>query len=398
METPLPNALPPLHRNVKLLGWASCLNDIASEMIFPLLPQFLMTMLGGNRFYLGVIEGVADSVASLLKLWSGTWSDRAGNRRGFVIFGYLIAALSRPLIGLVGAPWQLFAARTCDRIGKGIRTSPRDAMIADSTEPESRGRAFGFQRSMDHLGAAIGPVLASIFLWTWPGQIRILFLLTLIPGLIVVLILLFGLSEARREAEEKKRFQFSIRPFGRDFRIFLVALVIFSLGNSSDAFLLVRAGELGVATMHLPLLWFGFHLVKSAGNLLIGRWVDRVGARLPLSIGWLVYAAIYLAFAFATTSWQVWTFFLLYGLFYALTEPAEKTLVANLAGGGQKGLAFGWYNMAIGIAAFPASLLFGWLYQDFGPAVAFGWGASLAILAVLLLMTVRVPAAAAEQV
>ena len=148
---------PPLHRNVKLLGWASCLNDIASEMIFPLLPQFLMSMLGGNRFYLGVIEGVADSVASLLKLWSGGWSDRAGHRRGFVISGYAIAALARPLIGLVTAPWQLFATRIGDRIGKGIRTSPRDAMIADSTDPKSRGRAFGFHRGMDHLGAASDP-------------------------------------------------------------------------------------------------------------------------------------------------------------------------------------------------------------------------------------------------
>ena len=179
----MPRTIPPLHRNVKLLGFASCLNDIASEMIFPLLPNFLMTMLGGNRFYLGVIEGVADSAASLLKLWSGAWSDRVGHRRGFVIFGYGIAAFARPLIALVQFPWQLFGARIGDRIGKGIRTSPRDAMIADSTSPESRGRAFGFHRGMDHLGAAIGPVLASAFLWFWPNQIRLMFLLTLIPTL-----------------------------------------------------------------------------------------------------------------------------------------------------------------------------------------------------------------------
>ncbi len=169
---------PPLHRNVKLLGWASCLNDVASEMIYPLLPQFLITVLGGNRFSLGVIEGVADSASSLLKLWSGAKSDRVAKRKRFVIFGYALAAVSRPLIGIITAPWQLFFARTADRMGKGVRTSPRDALIADSTAPDARGRAFGFHRAMDHLGAAVGPVLAAAFLWLWPGELRLLFLLT----------------------------------------------------------------------------------------------------------------------------------------------------------------------------------------------------------------------------
>ena len=191
----MPEDRPPLHRNVKLLGWASCLNDIASEMIYPLLPQFLITVLGGNRFYLGIIEGVAESGASLLKLWSGAWTDRAGRRRGFVIIGYAMAAVARPLVGLVLVPWQLFVVRTGDRIGKGIRTSPRDAMIADSTDPDFRGRAFGFHRAMDHLGAAIGPVLAAVFLWLWPGELRTLFLLTILPGMVVVGLLVMGLRE-----------------------------------------------------------------------------------------------------------------------------------------------------------------------------------------------------------
>jgi len=385
----MPTDRPPLHRNVKLLGWASCLNDVASEMIYPLLPQFLIVVLGGNRFMLGVIEGIAESTASLLKLWSGAWSDRAGSRRGFVIFGYGLASLSRPLIGLALAPWQLFGARIGDRIGKGIRTSPRDAMIADSTAPDMRGRAFGFHRAMDHLGAAIGPVLAATFLWMWPDQLRLMFLLTLIPGLIVVVMLTVGLREPAKTGEAQPPMRFSLRPFGRDFRILLVAIIVFSLGNSSDAFLLVRSGELGVPTYQLPLLWFGFHVVKSAGNLLVGRLVDRFGGRLPLAIGWLMYAAIYIAFALAASAWQAWTIFMLYGIYYALTEPAEKTLVANLVGGERKGLAFGWYNLAIGIAALPASLLFGWLYEDYGPLVAFGWGAGLALVAALLLLAIR---------
>jgi len=379
----------PLPRNVKLLGWASCLNDIASEMIFPLLPQFLITVLGGNRFQLGIIEGVADSASSLLKLWSGAWSDRVAKRKGFVIFGYALAAGSRPVIGIITVPWQLFFARTADRIGKGVRTSPRDALIADSTAPDFRGRAFGFHRAMDHLGAAVGPVLAAVFLWFWPGELRMLFLLTLIPGLLVVGLILFGLKEIASTERNDQRFQMTLTPFDRNFRLYLLALVVFTLGNSSDAFLLVRASELGVSTIILPLLWFAFHIVKSAGNLFVGGLVDRVGPRLPLFVGWFLYAGVYLAFALATAQWHAWTLFLVYAVFYALTEPAEKTLVANLVGTERKGLAFGWYNFAIGIAVLPSSLIFGMLYEQFGPLVAFGWGAGLALVAILLLAGVR---------
>lgn len=375
--------------NVKLLGWASCLNDVASEMIFPLLPQFLITVLGGNRFHLGIIEGVADSAASLLKLWSGARSDRIAKRKGFVIFGYALAAVSRPVIGIIGAPWQLFLARTVDRIGKGIRTSPRDALIADSTADDFRGRAFGFHRAMDHLGAAVGPILATGFLLFWPGELRLLFLLTMVPGLLVVGLLVLGLRETRTTEPATDRLPSTLKPFDRNFRLYLLALVVFTLGNSSDAFLLLRASELGVPTAMLPLLWFTFHIVKSGGNLLVGGLVDRVGPRLPLFIGWFIYAGVYLAFGLATAAWQVWAFFLIYAVFYALTEPAEKTLVANLVGPAGKGLAFGWYNFTIGIAALPASLVFGALYEYGGPLVAFGWGAALALVAAALLSGVR---------
>jgi len=375
----------PLPRNVKLLGAASLLNDIASEMIFPLLPQFLITVLGGNRFQLGMIEGVADSASSLLKLWFGAWSDRVAGRKGFVIFGYALAAVSRPLLGVVGAPWQLFIARTADRVGKGVRTSPRDALIADSTAADSRGRAFGFHRAMDHLGAAIGPILAAVFLWLWPDNLRLLFLLTLMPGLMVVGILVLGLREVPIMEPAGAGFQWTLRPFSRSFRLYLVALIVFTLGNSSDAFLLVRASELGVPVAALPLLWFAFHIVKSGGNLLVGPVVDRIGPRLPLIVGWFVYAAVYLAFALATAAWHAWAFFLVYAVFYALTEPAEKTLVVNLIGPQRKGLAFGWYNFAVGIAALPSGLIFGAIYERVGPLAAFGWGAGLALLAVVIL-------------
>ena len=379
----------PLPRNVKVLGMASLLNDVASEMIFPLLPGFLLTLLGGNKFLLGVIEGLADSVASLLKLWSGGLSDRAGRRKGFVVFGYSMAALVRPLVGLITAPWQLAAIRVTDRIGKGIRTSPRDALIADSCDQQQRGRAFGFHRAMDHLGAATGPLLATAFLWYWPEQIRTLFLLTLIPGLLVVILVIFGLKETKPTGSPKTPLRLTLAPFDANFRLFLLALFVFSLGNSSDAFLLLRAGELGVPTVLLPVLWCLFHVLKSASNLGFGRAVDRFGPKRFILIGWFVYSVVYLAFALATSAWQAWTIFLSYALFYGLTEPAEKTLVAALAGPDRKGLAFGWFNFSIGITTLPASLLFGALYQAYGPLAAFGTGAALALLASILVSFVR---------
>jgi MFS family permease len=388
VSEPAATDAPALPRNVKVLGGVSLLNDVASEAIVPLLPT-LLRGLGGTRFTLGVVEGVADTVSSLVKLWSGGRSDRAGRRKGFVVFGYAVANVLRPLLGLIVAPWQLFVIRTGDRIGKGVRTAPRDALIADSTPPEVRGRAFGFHRAMDHLGAAIGPLLAAAFLYYWPDDFRFLFLLTALPGVLVLLLLVVGLREPPAAGPPREPLRLTLRPFGRNFRIYLVALVVFTLGNSSDLFLLERARELGVPVYHLPILWCVFHVAKSSGNLYLGRAADRYGPRPCLFLGWLVYALIYLAFAFATDAWQVWALFLGYALYYSLTEPAEKALAANLAGPERKGLAFGWYNAAVGIGALPASLLFGWLYQEFGALTAFGWGAGLAGAAALVLAAVR---------
>jgi MFS family permease len=387
-----------LPRNVKVLGAASLLNDIASEMIFPLMPHFLLKVLGATTFHLGIIEGLADSAASLLKLWSGGRSDQAGSRKGFVVFGYSLTAFTRPLIAAIAAPWQLFVVRFSDRIGKGVRTAPRDALIADSTPPGMRGRAFGFHRAMDHVGAAIGPLVALTFMYGWgvfhdeppaEGPLRILFLATLVPGVLVIALLVFMLREPAATEPAKERVHLTLKPFDRNFRLFLLSLLVFTLGNSSDVFLLVRAQEVGVPVELLPLLWCVFHIVKSAGNWFLGKAVDRVGPRPLLFLGWLVYGGVYLAFGWASAAWHVWALFLAYALFYGLTEPAEKTLVANLAGAEHKGLAYGWYNFAIGIATFPASVIFGWLYYQYSAPVAFTWGAALAAVAGMLLLAVR---------
>jgi len=392
---------------VRLLGITSLLNDTASEMLAPVMPAFLTTVLHAAKWQIGLIDGVGETVASLTKLWSGARSDDLGRRKGFVLAGYVIAVLTRPLMGLAMSPWHVFGLRTVERIGKGIRTAPRDAMIADSTTEETRGRAFGFHRAMDHLGAALGALIAVTFLWwtsvglTTEGsqeewQLRRLFLLSLIPGIPILFLLPLALKETPKATTEESRESTSRQPLNGNFRRYLAALLLFTLGNSSDSFLLVRAKELGVPLYALPILWIVFHLVKSGGNYVTGGWVQRVGARPLIWAGWLWYAAVYIAFGLANSAWQIWVLFLLYALFYALTEPAEKALVATLAGPQRKGLAYGWFNLILGIGALPASLLFGAIYDRAGPLAAFGTGAAFALAAAAVMLTVREEGAASS--
>jgi MFS family permease len=394
---PPPSPAGRLPRNVWLLGWTSLLNDTASELAAPLLPYFVIVALKGSAADLGLIEGCADSTASILKLFSGGWSDKSGRRKSFVVFGYSLPALVRPLLRWAAAPWHVLAIRMGDRIGKGVRSAPRDALIADSTDPQMRGRAFGLHRAMDHLGAALGPLLAAAYLWMYPErtaeQLRTLFLFALIPGLLVVALAAIGLKEEAPRAHAGKPLDLSLRHYSRDFRLYLVALLVFTLGNSSDLFLLERARELHVAEPLLPILWFVFHIAKSAGNIIGGHTVDRLGAKPLLIVGWLWYAAIYLGFGLATSMWHIWALFILYAAYYALTEPSEKTLVVQLAGRERTGLAYGWYNLLMGIAALPASYVFGLVYASAGPLAAFGMGAALSAAAVVVLMLVRPPSA-----
>lgn len=388
---PAPSAAAPLPRNVWLLGAASLLNDTASEIIFSLTPAFLKSI-GGTPQHLGLIEGLADTVAALLKLKAGGWSDRLQARRVFVIVGYVAAALIRPFSALAQVPWHLISIRLIDRIGKGLRTAPRDALLAESVPATSRGRAFGLHRAMDHLGAALGPLLATVFLYFYPGYTRTLFGLTLIPGLLVLVAVLMVREDRDQEkSAPSDAAANNASPLPARFRWFLAAMVLFALGNSSDAFLLNRCLDVGVKEIWLPTIWFAFHIAKSAGNVIVGRLVDRVGARWPLLAGWVLYAAVYLGFAAAAQAWQAIALFMIYSIFYSLTESAEKTIVTQLVPAEQKGRAFGWFHFSIGIAALPANLLFGTLYV-FHPWLAFGVGAALAGLAsVLSLIALRSP-------
>lgn len=377
-----------LPRTVRLLGWTSLFNDIASEAIYPLLPQFLLE-LGGGRTLLGFLEGLADTLASLLKLGMGAWSDRLGHRKLFLVIGYALTCLTRPLLGLATQVYHVFAIRLLDRFGKGMRTAPRDAMITDATPELQRGRAFGFHRAMDHLGAAIGPLLATGFLWLVPDGVRPLMFLTILPGLAVLSLQIWGIRENPiNRAEIKKKALFGALPTG-PFRMYLISLVIFTVANSSDAFLLVRAGELGVATVWLPVLWGLLHVIKSAGNRMGGIAADRVSPGRLILVGWGLYAAVYLGFAFASQAWHAWALFVAYAGFYALTEPAEKKLVARFASVGESGAAFGWFHTALGITNLPSSLIFGWIYERYGAGPAFSWGAGSAVLAAIVFTFVK---------
>jgi MFS family permease len=373
---------PRLGRNVVALGAVSFLTDVATEMTYPLIPVFLATVLGASATYVGTIEGAAETTAALLKWASGWWSDRVARRKPLVLAGYALASAVRPLIGLAQSAVQVLGIRVADRVGKGIRTSPRDALIADSVDPAIRGRAFGFHNAADNLGAVLGPLIAFAFL-RWEGlPLRTVFLLTAIPGALAVLTLIFGVREVPRTAPPKREGETGLKAsLGGRFWAYLGVLLLFTLGNSTDAFLLLRAGQLGVATSLIPILWALLNLVKAVSNTPGGILSDRIGRKPLIAAGWLVYAAVYFLFGHASQTWQAWALFAVYGVYFGLTEGVEKALVADLVPKNRRGAAFGWYNLAIGIGALPASLLFGALWDRWGSATAFNFGALLALAA-----------------
>lgn len=415
---PLPSSLssPTLPRNVKVLAAVSFLTDVASELVYPLLPLFLSTVLGVSASALGVIEGFAESASSLLRLPAGWWSDRTKRRKPLVVIGYSIAALARPLIGLAQGAGQVLAIRVSDRFGKGLRTAPRDALIADSVPASQRGYAYGVHRGSDNLGAVFGPLIAWAALTYGWAELRTLFFWTALPGLLSVLLLVLLVRERPRDASSAGvitsatpkqesdvngpaiplEAQQDNAPLGSAFWRLLAVIFLFTLSLSTDAFLLLRASQLGVATSMIPILWAALHVVKSSSAVWSGALSDRIGRRPLILGGWGVYAAVYLGFAFATESWQAWALFLTYGLYFGMSEGAEKALVADLAPASRRGAAFGWFNAAVGIAALPASIVFGLVWDSFGAESAFAMGAGIAMLSCVLFALV-VPRAAAHR-
>jgi MFS family permease len=377
----------PSRRSVIALGWVSFLTDVSSDMIYPLLPAFLTKTLGAGPAAVGLIEGVAATTASLTKIGSGIWSDRARRRKPIVVVGYVIAAVARPLVAFARLWSQVLAIRFTDRVGKGIRTSPRDALLADIVPSDRRGRAFGLQRAMDNAGAVVGPLLAALLLKLAVVDERGVFLLAAVPGFAAILVLLLAVPNTPRRSEGVSAAAVPAGKLPAPFWRVVAIFAFFTLANSTDAFLLLRAQDAGVALWQLPLLWSFFHAVKSATGVPGGALADRVGRVPAITLGWLVYCASYAGFAFVAQPLAVWALFAFYALFFGLTEGSERAFVADLVPERLRGRAYGTFHAAIGLTALPASVIFGLLWKRFGARAAFLMGAAVALAAAVALWT-----------
>ncbi len=399
--------------NVLMLGLVSFFTDASSEMIYPLLPVYFTGLVpaASAAIYIGLMDGIAESVSSLLKIYSGRLSDALGKRKLLAVWGYGISTLSRPLMALAGAGWHVVLLRFFDRVGKGIRTSPRDALISDSVHPSVRGFAFSFHRMMDHAGAVLGPVLAGLVLYSLLGTafiekgadvatademaaLRWLFGLALIPGIAAMIVLTGKVEEISGKVEPVAK-EGSAHPGGnagplpKRFYGYLGAVTLFTLGNSSDLFLVFYAKtKFQLDLLQVIGLWIALHLAKIFFSLPGGHLSDRYGRRVAIVSGWAIYVGVYFGLAFASEAWMLWGLILIYGAYYGLTEGAERALVADFVPSDKRGRAFGLFHGAVGFAALPASLLFGVFWARLGPEMAFTIGASLATAAMLLLLTV----------
>lgn len=371
------------NRNVIVLGLVSFFTDAATEMAIPLLPFYLTTVLGASALALGWIEGLADAAASVLKLVSGRWSDRIDRRRPFILAGYGISSLVRPFLGATGSAAQVLLVRLVDRTGKGLRNSPRDALIARSVHASERATAFGLNRALDHAGAVLGPLLAAGFLFWVSQDVRLLFWLTAIPGAMAMALIVWGVREVGDRPVAPAEPAAAGPPVPTGMWRFLLPLGLFTLGNASDVFLLLKAGGEQTHITTLPLLWMGLHIVKSLSSIPGGRLADRFGRRRTIAAGWVFYAGVYAGFAVAETPLEIAALFIVYGLYHGLTEGAERALIAELAPARGQGTAFGWYHLTLGLLSLAASLLFGGLWDAFGSQVAFLTSAGLALFAAL---------------
>jgi MFS family permease len=373
-----------LPATVVALGLTSFFTDVGTEMIFPLLPVFLAS-LGAAPVFLGLVEGAADAASSLLKLLFGYVADRARRKRPLVLTGYLVATIARPLVALATAPWHVLVVRVTDRIGKGIRSAPRDALIASAARDGESGRSFGFHRAMDHAGAVVGPLVATALLAAgW--SMRAVFWSALVPGVIAVALVLTVREPRSDEHEPRAEAERVPARLPRSLRSYLAILALFSLGNSSDAFLLLRARDLGVPVASLPLLWSVLHVSKLVSSYAGGGLSDRVERTKVILLGWAIYVVVYLCMGLAAHAWQAWALFVVYGTYHGLTEPAEKALVKDIAPTEVRGRAYGYYNFVIGASAVPAGALTGFVWQTWGPLAALATGAALAAASGLALL------------
>jgi MFS family permease len=379
---------PPLPRNVAVLGVVSLLTDASSEMIYPVLPLFLTSVLGAPVAVVGVIESVAEATASLTKVFSGWLSDHVGRRRPLIVLGYGLSDLAKPFLAIAGSWPAVLLLRFADRLGKGVRTAPRDALIADSSTALTRGRDFGAHRALDTVGAAIGPLVAWAVLANDSTAFRTIFWLSAIPGVAAIAVLLLLVRERRPTERRGTRPPLSFRGLGRGFAVFTALSAVFALGNTSDALLVLRARDLGAATAVIPLMYFVFNVVGAVLAVPAGLRSDRVGRHRVLTAGFALYAAVYAGFALGGPSWAPWLLFALYGIPYAMTEGLARAFVIDLVPEDRRGTAVGTYTFVLGLAMLPASALGGILWDAVSPATPFWISTALMLAAALGLAVV----------
>lgn len=393
-----------LDRTVVFLGLASFFTDISSEMIYPLLPVFIISVLGGSQFSLGIIEGFAEATAAILKWASGFWADKIKSRKKFIFWGYSISSFIRPMV-CVAQTWPVvFGLRFLDRVGKGIRTSPRDALIAEVTPENERGAAYGFHRSMDHAGAVLGPLVASGLLWLG-FSLRQVFAWAWVPAILAVAVILFGVKEKLQQPKsENNKMNSQEKPSGnenvavinnaaenaekklnelysKDFKFLMIPIFIFSLANTTDTFLLVKLSQSGVESKWIPILWSLLHIVKMISTFWGGRLADRFNKFNMLGMGWFLFSLVYAFFGYLENIAGLVFVFLVYGLFFGLSEPSERAIVSIIANKKRMGSSFGIFNFSVGLAALPANLIFGWAWSNWGGLVSFGICSVLSLLA-----------------
>lgn len=378
-----------LGRNVFFTGLVSLFMDISSEMVYPLVPLFLTGVLGASKTIVGVIEGIAEATTSLLKIISGWLSDRFGKRKLLMTIGYGISAASRPILAAALTSTHVLGARFIDRLGKGIRTAPRDAIIAESTEVGNLGLAYGFHRSMDTVGAIIGPSIAVALLYFFNNDMRLVFLASTIPGVIAVLIIAVFIREKKKTViqeagQEIRPPKLSISEFNGQFRHYLMVIAVFSIGNFADAFLILKAESAGMAKEYIPAIYLAFNIVYAASSIPMGALADRIGIKNMLVLSFIVYSAVYAGVAGASTPLHMWLLFPAYGLYRGMSDGSQKAYLALISPKERKATAFGAYHAVTGLMLLPASIIAGYLWDNVGPSATFIYGSAMSALAVVI--------------
>ncbi|HOP05078.1 MAG TPA: MFS transporter [Tenuifilaceae bacterium] len=371
------------NRNLIFTGLTSFLMDTSVKMVYSVMPMFLMSI-GASKISLSIIEGIAESTASLIKAFSGFWSDKIGKNKPFMILGYGLSAVIIPLYTFVSTPLQVLYLRFAERFGKGIRTAPRDSLIAGSVEKGKSGRGFGLQKAMDNSGAIAGPLAAFILLSFLPGNYRFIFLLAGIPAILAIFTIIFGIKEARKDKNDLFT-KFRFKDFPGRYYFFLAIVFVFTLGNSTDALLLVKANEVGVKVAFIPLVYLITNTVSVLTSIPVGSLADRIGKEKILVAGYIIYSFVYYGFGVTTSTGAIVSLFALYGLYSASTDGIQKAMISDLIANNRKGTGLGIYNALLGITLLPASLIAGFLYDNFNSKIPFFFGAACAIISALLM-------------